>query len=331
MVVDISKFNGYHSYPERYPNAQIVNGFPTPNEIDQFIEGLDCIFFAESPYNNYLIEAAQAKGIKIVNQYNYEFLDYLEHPEYPVPDMLIAPSKWNYDVIEDFARQNNVRHAYVHCPVNRDDLPYRVIKRARTFLHMAGKPAAHDRNGTLSVIEASKYIKSDIKIIIHFQGEQGLRHQLTHTTQDYKDYAIKNGNPAKLDIKVFEYSNYQDVYSLGDVLVLPRRYGGNCLPMNEAVSCGMPVIMSDISPNNQFLPSNWLVTAMKIDKFTPRMPVDIYGVSAIELAAKIDEFANMNESQMYFENLTADKLAQGIDWRKMQHEYRILLEGLCNQ
>jgi glycosyltransferase involved in cell wall biosynthesis len=39
-----------------------------------------------------------------------------------------------------------------------------------------------------------------------------------------------------------------------DALILPHRYGGLCLPMNEALTSGLPVIMSNMSPNDAILP-----------------------------------------------------------------------------
>src|SRR5581483_7515404 len=72
-------------------------------------------------------------------------------------------------------------------------------------------------------------------------------------------------------------ANYEDIYKKGSVLVLPRKYGGNCLPMNEALSAGMPVIMSNISPQADFLPDKWLVDAKESDiEFVPRVKIPVF-------------------------------------------------------
>lgn len=39
-------------------------------------------------------------------------------------------------------------------------------------------------------------------------------------------------------------------------MILPRKYAGLCLPMNEALMSGLPVIMTDIEPNNVILPKS---------------------------------------------------------------------------
>lgn len=330
LVVNISKLNGNEIFPERYPEkATFVDGFPNAGTIEEFLADLDCVFIAEAPYNYYLYERAKQLGVKTAVQYNYEFFDWFAHPDYPKPDMLIAPSRWHYADVQKWCDEQGVKHTYLHCPVNRELLPQRQIKQAKIFLHTAGKSAAHDRNGTKTVIEAAKFLQSDAQILIHFQGEQGLAHQATMTTADYQALLAEHNQKNNVEIVIKELPNYQDVYSMGDVLLLPRRYGGNCLPLNEALSIGMPAIMTDINPNSDFLPASWLVPAHVVGQFTPRTVVDIYGSDPEALAAKIDEFAFMDESQMYFENVRAGNLAQSIDWRTMAPKYHETLEALC--
>ena len=50
----------------------------------------------------------------------------------------------------------DVPRSIVNVPVERERLPKRKIKVFRNFLHIAGRPAEHDRNGTELVIEAFK-------------------------------------------------------------------------------------------------------------------------------------------------------------------------------
>jgi len=328
MQVDLSGLNGSKQYPERLPNSQIVKGYPRGEDIKIFLKGLDCVLVAETPLSYYLFARARELGIKTAQIPNWEFLDYFAYPQFPKPDMIISPSKWHFDELQTFSQANNIKCIYLHHPVDRQKLPQRVIKQARTFLHVVGKSAAHDRNGTETVIQASKYLKTDAKILIHFQGEQGLSHQATNSYADYVAL-LANTGVTNITIQQNEFDNYWDVYTDGDVLLMPRRYGGNCLPMNEALSVGMPVIMTDISPNNQFLPRNWLVPATKISEFTPRTVIDIYGSDPEVIANKIDEFYNMNESQMWFENIQAGKLANSISWQSMKPQYITALEGLC--
>ncbi len=330
MVVDISRLNGNKIYPERYPDCMLVFGIPTAQDVDYFLKDLDVVFVAEAPYNFYLYERAKQLGVKVAVQYNYEFLDWLA-PEYshlPTPDMLIAPSRWHYKDVDKFCIERGIKHIYLHCPANRQTLPFREIDQFKVFLHVAGRAAAHDRNGTKTVIEASKHFKSNAFIKIHFQGEQGLKHQATSTFEDYVDMIPPEAGNIMLQQN--EYDNYEDVYKDGDVLLMPRRYGGNCLPLNEALSCGMPVIMTDIEPNNILLPPMWLVEADKIDEFTPRTTIDIYGSNPRALAKKIDELATLSAEDTKTHNQIANSIANQISWENMEPIYRDALERLCH-
>jgi hypothetical protein len=52
--------------------------------------------------------------------------------------------------------------------------------------------------------------------------------------------------------------------------------------------------MTDISPNNQILPHNWLVGSNKIGEFKTKLMVDIYEADATKLGKTIDNYINSN-------------------------------------
>lgn len=317
MVIDISHLNGNINDFSRYPDGQVIHGFPKSHNIDEFLKDLDVVFVAESPYNYWLYERAKQLGVKVAVQYNYEFFDWYSHPHLPTPDMLIAPSRWHYEQIQEFCDERKIKHVYLHCPVDREKLPFVPKKQARKFLHIAGKPAAFDRNGTETVLDAMQYVNEDVEVYVTVQSPKFLEEWIPRG----------KGNP-KLHFYDTSYvKDYPDLYKDMDVLLFPRRYGGNCLPLNEALSTGMPVIMPDLSPNNHLLPPQWLLPAQKIGEFKPRMIVDIYGVNPMLLAEKIDEMARSTD--MHDQSHIADAIASQIDWKVMEPMYREALEGLC--
>jgi glycosyltransferase involved in cell wall biosynthesis len=140
-------------------------------------------------------------------------------------------------------------------------------------LHIAGKAAVKDRNGTQTVIEMMKHLKSDVVLDIRSQTEIDL---------PIKDSRI---NVINTDIK-----NHSELYFGYDAMVLPRRYAGLCLPMNEALISGLPVFMTDISPNNAVLPPQWLAESTKIDQLMTRTMLDVYEADPASLAKKVDEY-----------------------------------------
>jgi glycosyltransferase involved in cell wall biosynthesis len=113
--------------------------------------------------------------------------------------------------------------------------------------------------------------------------------------------------------------NYYDNYT-GGVLVMPRKYGGLCLPMNEAIAAGMPVIATDISPNNSWLPTSWLVPSIYRSMFKCKRNVDIYEADKHLLAQKIDAFCDP-----YFYNSAVDdalEMRESISWDALLPVYQ---------
>jgi hypothetical protein len=146
-------------------------------------------------------------------------------------------------------------------------------KDHKRILHIGGKKAAKDRNGTDSIFEMIKHSKEDYEIVIKSQ---------TKFNSMCKDPRVK--------IEIANTDDRQDMYKGFDAMVLPRRYAGLCLPMNEALMSGIPVFMTDISPNNAILPSEWLVESTVIDRFRTKSLVDVYDVNPKKLAKIIDDY-----------------------------------------
>ncbi len=351
MVIDLSDFNQNEQHFDRYPDATIVKGFPTPTDFSNFLKGLDIIFTCEIPYGYNLFEMAEFMGVKTVLQYNYEFLDYLQSPQLPKPSLFVAPTLWHYDEVaydnkavlpvpiatehfnnrEDCICQEEKKTATTtYLPTSgqygstgaktlvsaksvdkkQKDQKYTTPSMrgqqsttlgsvaesassyqttcylhkvtADTFLHIVGKPAVHDRNGTSDLLKALQFVTVPIKVIIKCQ-------QKAYVEFLSSGFAIPENVELVIDTKTED--NYWDNYKEGDVLVMPRRYGGLCLPVNEALGAGMPVIMPAIDPNDTWLNTDWLVPATKTGEFMARTTIDIFTTDAEALAKKITQFA----------------------------------------
>lgn len=281
MVIDISHLNGNTQHPERYPEGttgvMYVKGFPSNAQCHEFLKGLDIVFTCEIPYNYELFNIASFMGVKTVLQYNYEFLDYLQRPTLPKPDLFAAPTLWHYD---DVTYDNK---AVLPVPIATEHFTTRTLPEvAGTFLHIVGKPAVHDRNGTSDFLRALQFVEQDIKVLIKCQDP-------TYVTSMIDGFAIPAN--VRIEIDPEPAANYWDNYKEGDVLIMPRRYGGLCLPVNEALGAGMPVIMPAIDPNDTWLSADWLTPATKKGEFMTRAMIDIFETEPKALAAKITQLA----------------------------------------
>jgi hypothetical protein len=174
-------------------------------------------------------------------------------------------------------------------------------KDHKRILHIAGKKAAKDRNGTESVLAMMKSSKEDYELVIKSQTPLNLI---------CKDSRVK--------IEIGDPDNRQDMYTGFDAMVLPRRYAGLCLPMNEALMSALPVFMTDVSPNNAVLPHKWLAESKKIDTFRTKSMVDVYDVKPERLAKVIDKYVGNNRKKeiketavkIGLDNFSVDSLKQ---------------------
>jgi hypothetical protein len=287
MLVNSLNFNKNKQHPEWYKGYECfhVRGLPRTGDLEPFIRSVDVVLTCETFYNNSFVELAKRRGVKTILQYNYEFLEYLRNQKMPFPDVMLAPSLWNYDKVAEIT-EDRTKLLHLPPPLNTsvfDEVrKINMSKNHGRLLHVAGKPATRDRNGTRSIVDMLKYSKTDYELVI--------------TTQQELDIVARD---SRLKIVIGNPDNRQDLYSGYDAMVLPRRYAGLCLPMNEALVSGLPVFMTDISPNNTILPKEWLVKSEKIDQFRARTDIDVYNADPRILAKTIDNYMhNRKKSQL---------------------------------
>ena len=82
----------------------------------------------------------------------------------------------------------------------------------------------NDRNGTDIVVQAIKLLREPCTITLR--------------TQDPSLPPIKAPTHVQVRVSTGGLANYWDLYADADALVMPRRYGGLCLPVQEAMASG---------------------------------------------------------------------------------------------
>lgn len=279
LLIDSSFFNQNKQHPEWYAGYNCITtkkGMASKEEIINFLDDIDVVISCEIFYNPDFVSLARKRKVKTILQYNYEFLDYLQNTDMQLPDVLLAPSLWNYtDVVERFGNKTQVYH--LPPPTNtklfNESKSINLNKRHNRILHIGGKAAVKDRNGTNTVIEMLKYSKSDYKLVIKSQSDLDI-----------------SCDDERLIIEIGNTDSRESMYSGYDAMVLPRRYAGLCLPMNEALMSALPVFMTNISPNNKCLPQEWLTNAAKTDSLMTRTMLDVYSGDPIMLANLIDNY-----------------------------------------
>lgn len=280
LLIDSTKFSPNKQFHREWYHGDVMvtDGFPRNSECLAFLDGLTHVFTVENPYNFYLVKAAQERGIKVICQTNYEFCENVAAPWLPVPDVFAMPSYWKLEEMEALFPGR-----VVYLPPPLAALEFSKVRAANVynnytpkFIHIVGTRAWNDRNGTLDLLNALPLSKGHYTLTIYSQHELPEEYQ----TRD-----------PRVRFQIGNLVENASLYYDADALILPRRYGGLSLTTNEALTCGIPVMMPDISPNNQLLPKDWLVPARVRHQFKARALIDLYETDIEGLAQKLDNWS----------------------------------------
>lgn len=306
-IFEISKelivMSGRLDNPYLYPKGIIASiGRPTLEEIDEFLKDINVVLAVETPYNWNILSEAKRRGIKTVLIPNYEWSE-VKSPV--MPDMYLCPSKLDYNLFKKY----DTRVEYLPIPVNREEFPFQQRTKAHTFLFNNGGGGSDGRNGYKELMEAIKLVKSDVKFLIRSQIE----------VDQPEDKRI-----------TFEYvhKKHEDLYKEGDVFLFPHKFDGLSLPIQEALSAGMPVLSTNFFPHNDYMPKEWFFEPEKwqLGNVCPECRViEMAKLDPQKIADKIDEWANKDITA---ESKKADEIAEKISWNSLHKKYVDLFTSL---
>lgn len=314
LVVDCPSAQPLPLRMDWYPDATWVHGLPTAKDLRWWLKDLDVVYTAETGYGTALWDEAERLGVKTVLHANYEFLNKQDRPT-----VWAAPSLWNFESFPE-------PRLFLPVPVETDRFPIRrwpVYATATRFLHIVGRPTwngAQDlhRNGTVDVIAALQHVRSEITVTFRCQAV-GYVESLLQTARIPGNVTVR--------VESGDAPNYWDAYQDQDVLLLPRRFGGLSLPLNEALGAGIPTLITDIPPNNQWLPKPWLVHSEPTGSFVAKQRVQMYQVNPELYAAKIDEIAS--SARVFADaRMEAQRLGGELSWDSLRDVYRKTFEEL---
>lgn len=282
--------NRYQSFPERFPGSR--TGLTAEN-IDWLLDGIDVLLTFETPTEWSVFPMARKRGVKTVLIPMYECAP---SPLPFLPDLIICPSALDYDTFKGL----ETKVIQLPIPVNRSKIPFRQRDRAKVFQFNGGHGGLIGRNGLAELLAAVPLLKSEAKIVINTQAHLNFVHPKVH-------------------VRVGNVEHYQDLWGAGDVFVFPHKFDGLSLPIQEALSNGMPVLSTEMYPFTEWLPKDWFIPAdesIKLNVF--RRDIDVAIVNPASIARAIDSWYDRDISA---ESLTADSIAKELDWKVLNHRY----------
>lgn len=307
LLVDISSLNGRPINEKWYQYATVSDGFPSDELIDSFLHGISVVYTAETPYNYKLFSIAKERGIKTILHANYEFLDYCADISLPAPDIIACPTYWHYKDIQAIGKHIGSKVIYLPVPVATEHFKYKKRNKIKKILHIAGNKTIYDRNGTGELIEAMRYVKSDVKLVIRSQ----------HTLQKM----IKDD---RIEIDETNKVNYWDNYEDEDMFVLPRKFGGLCLPLNESLACGMIPLMLGIEHIKDLLPIECQIPTEAYKEFVVRPTIRCYDTDPFVIAKNIERLVNSDLTKI---NKWVNKWRKENSWKALKPLYLKILRG----
>jgi glycosyltransferase involved in cell wall biosynthesis len=241
LIVDMGELaRGFARHDERYLNvaserggvtvgvAEYRNGFFVDEAlVRDWLHGLDVVFSVETLYDPRFHLWANEARVATVIQLNPEFIK----PDVFEPTAWWAPTTWRLDQLPAGTRLVPVPVSLDRFTVGAqvpDDQPMRV-------LHVVGHRAASDRNGTQLFQQSLRYLQHQIHARI--------------ITQDERLLPFRPRPKATCEVVLNGVVDYWSLYENADVLVLPRRYGGLSLVVQEAAASGLALVLTDCSPN----------------------------------------------------------------------------------
>lgn len=241
LVVDPGNFTqGFEQFPNRYDatGLSLIVRWQDDQTLDEttcrtWLQQLDVVYIAETAYDRRMYRWAADAGVATV----LHTMPELHHvDEAHMADVVWCPTPWRMNEVFDRTTRP-VRLVPFPVALDRFDRYYgKPFKQPGpdgpvNVLHVAGHAAYMDRNGTKLAAAASTAFDHRVRLGVASQDEH-----------------VALGNGTRLQPTI----HYWTLYAGADVLLMPRRFGGLCLPIQEASAAGLAIIALDTEPHDWY-------------------------------------------------------------------------------
>ena len=237
------------TYPEWYQNRAVsITRLPIRGKaVNDLLGRVDLMLFFETAFDWSFLKVCKARGVKTICMPMHEW--------FPVNcknafDGYLCPSLLDVDYFPG--------SPLFQPPVDPSTWKLRIT--AKRFLHNAGNVGHRNHKGTLELLKATEYIESDLTVTIRCQNQEKFNRLVQQVPE-------VESNPA-VTIERGEIP-YADLHKDYDAVVIPEKFNGLSLPLQEAYAAGMLVITTARYPANTWLPTE------------PLIPVESYHQAAI--------------------------------------------------
>lgn len=216
-----------------------------PKVVNRFLGKVDVVLFFETPFDWSLLSRCKEQGVRTVGVPMYEW--WPKNPPF-LPDRIVAPSLLDRDIFPG--------STFVPIPV--EGIKWGLRTSALRFLHNAGHVGHREHKGTRQLLEALKYVKSDLTLTVRAQEAKALESIVNDVNPPHEKLTLVYGELPR-----------SELFKDHDVYIAPEKFNGLSLPLQEARAAGLLVMTSDRYPHNTWLPRQ------------PLIPVSSYQIACV--------------------------------------------------
>lgn len=294
---------------------------PYPDKFDQNIFGnwiknnkIDTVLFNEQKEMSPLATCAQL-GIK-----TGAYIDYYTKPTvqlFSAYDFLICNTKRHYSVFQWHPQAYYLpwgTDTTLFAP-QKKDFDSLVRPGKVTFFHSCG--FSYYRKGTDMLIDAmARSNNKKMHLVLHAQKK--IMEQLPVESANHLAKLIQEGQCTL----ICETVPAPGLYHLGDVYVYPSRLDGLGLTMAEALACGLPIIVPNEAPMNEFGNENCR-RLVSVARTFPRTRDNYYWpmneINVDELAKIMCQFVDSPDEVVTLKRHARSFACEKLDWKKQQN------------
>lgn len=226
-------------------------------------------------------------------------------PIFAIYDKLFCNTRRHYSAFEDLDNAIYLpwgTDVELYSPRDRNINSDEVV-----FFHSVGWSPM--RKGTDLLLKAASMIDKDFKLILHSQID------LLNALPECKGLIIKLLDSGRLEL-INKTVEAPGLYYLGDVYVYPSRLEGIGLSIAEALSCGLPAIVPDNGPMNEFIHNSTCKTII-VKEFEVRddnyfWPMCIIDIE--DLALKMEYFIDKKVCLNELSRITRKHAEKNLNW-----------------
>jgi glycosyltransferase involved in cell wall biosynthesis len=197
--------------------------------LDRWLDGLDVIFSIERNPVPGLWMIARHKGVRITVMPNAEWLT-PDAAGLRLIDLLIAPTEACAQYLRDCGLGDRVE--YIPHAVDTRRFAFVRRERVERYVHCRGWGGVQGRKGTDIVLAVARRCP-ELPFIVHYQQPPD---------GEWPGNVVLCGPKAEAGAQ----------YAAGDVAIQPSRWEGVGLQILEAMACGLPTVVPDASPMNEY-------------------------------------------------------------------------------